>query len=235
MRAHKILFVTLLVALQASLLPMQAAHAVSPYRLPWAGGTTWNVTQGQDATRAFDFQPPGSGSNNDQVMAVAAGQARIVCTDNVGQATVTLDVNGSVFRDLHLQTSAVLAAGLTTSNVGVRQGQVLGRLHPNPPGSAAEHCGYATPAGASHLHLEMPSLPISFVEVTFPVAAGARLTSQNVACCGPPSGVAFQPFAADFNGEGKADIGMRNVDNGIFFIKHGPSFGDQVSYQWAAG
>jgi hypothetical protein len=32
-----------------------------------------------------------------------------------------------------------------------------------------------------------------------------------------------------------AYIGLRDANTGIFFIKHGPSFGDQISYQWVAG
>jgi membrane-bound lytic murein transglycosylase B len=45
----------------------------------------------------------------------------------------------------------------------------------------------------------------------------------------------YQPFASDFNGDGMADIGLPDANTGIFFIKHGPSFGDQISYQWATG
>jgi hypothetical protein len=45
----------------------------------------------------------------------------------------------------------------------------------------------------------------------------------------------YQAFAGDFNGDGVGDIGLRNVDNGNFFIKHGPDFSDQVMYTWAAG
>jgi surface antigen len=45
----------------------------------------------------------------------------------------------------------------------------------------------------------------------------------------------YQPFTGDFNGDGIGDIGLRDVSDGNFFIKHGPSFGDQVVYSWAAG
>jgi len=51
----------------------------------------------------------------------------------------------------------------------------------------------------------------------------------------PPSGGHYQPFAGDFNGDGVADIGMRDSSNGVFFIKHGPGFNDQVTYAWAPG
>src|SRR5450759_4292850 len=45
----------------------------------------------------------------------------------------------------------------------------------------------------------------------------------------------YQPFVADFNGDGIADIGLRDADNGTFYIKHGPSFNDQITYRWAPG
>lgn len=45
----------------------------------------------------------------------------------------------------------------------------------------------------------------------------------------------FQPFAADFNHDGYADIGLRDATGGTFFIKHGPSFTDQITYNWAIG
>jgi surface antigen len=45
----------------------------------------------------------------------------------------------------------------------------------------------------------------------------------------------YHPVAADFNGDGHADIGLRNASNGVFYIKHGPGFNDQTSYQWVAG
>ena len=41
--------------------------------------------------------------------------------------------------------------------------------------------------------------------------------------------------SGDFNGDGVADIGLRDADNGVFYIKHGPSFNDQVTYAWAPG
>jgi surface antigen len=45
----------------------------------------------------------------------------------------------------------------------------------------------------------------------------------------------YQPFAGDFNADGIGDIGLRDSNNGTFYIKHGPNFSDQISYQWAAG
>ena len=45
----------------------------------------------------------------------------------------------------------------------------------------------------------------------------------------------YEPFAGDFNGDGIGDIGLRDVADGNFFIKHGPSFNDQIVYHWAAG
>jgi Fibronectin type III domain/Carbohydrate binding domain len=154
--------------------------AVGEYKLPWAGGASWNVTQGLHTTRAWDFQPPGAGSHNDVVLAVAAGTARITCTDSVGQAMVDLTTPAGTFRYLHLQTSAVQAAGIGTTQAPVLQGQELGRLHPSPPDS--DHgCGYAMPAGASHLHLQFPSLPFTLDGMTFSDAGpnGGSLTSSN--------------------------------------------------------
>jgi surface antigen len=45
----------------------------------------------------------------------------------------------------------------------------------------------------------------------------------------------YEPFAGDFNDDGIGDIGLRNVTNGNFFIKHGPTFNDQLVYTWAPG
>lgn len=45
----------------------------------------------------------------------------------------------------------------------------------------------------------------------------------------------YHPFAADFNGDGLADIGLYDQNIGMFYIKHGPSFSDQITYQWASG
>lgn len=52
---------------------------------------------------------------------------------------------------------------------------------------------------------------------------------------GSGSGYHYQPYAADFNGDRRADIGLRDANTGKFFIKHGPNFDDQIDYQWAAG
>jgi hypothetical protein len=49
------------------------------------------------------------------------------------------------------------------------------------------------------------------------------------------AGTNYQPFAADFNGDHLAVIGMRDTATGIFFVKHGPIFGDQISYSWGDG
>jgi len=45
----------------------------------------------------------------------------------------------------------------------------------------------------------------------------------------------YRSFAADFNGDGLADIGLKDMNNGVFYVKHGPSFADQVVYPWAPG
>lgn len=38
-----------------------------------------------------------------------------------------------------------------------------------------------------------------------------------------------------FNRGGIADIGLRDADNGLFYIKQSPSFNDQITYVWAPG
>lgn len=149
-------------------------------RLTWSAGATWNVTNGQHATRAWDFQPPGAGSHNDVVLAASSGTARLTCQDAAGQAIVSLSTRLGTFRYIHLQTSAVASAGITTAGVPVTRGQPLGRLHPNPPGYNTG-CGYSSPAGASHLHFEFPAVPFSVQGITFsssgPTSGG--LTSNN--------------------------------------------------------
>lgn len=45
----------------------------------------------------------------------------------------------------------------------------------------------------------------------------------------------YRPFAADFNGDGLAEIGLRDPSNGIFYWRYGPSFGTQGAYGWATG
>jgi hypothetical protein len=160
-------FCALVVALgSVVILPLSSADAAEGLKLPWAGGVSWNVTQGMHTTRSWDFQPPGAGSHNDQVLAVAAGTARVTCSDGANQAIVSLATAYGTFRYAHLQTSASSAVGITAVGVQVQQGQVIGRLHPSPPGSDSG-CGYAIPAGASHLHLEFPTVPLSMDGVTF--------------------------------------------------------------------
>jgi hypothetical protein len=140
------------------------------YRMPWTAGETWTVTKGAHPTRAFDIKAP-AGSNR-EVRAVAAGTASLQCSDAfVGQAIVALNVAGSVFRYAHLSLAAVKAAGVTTGGVGVKQGQVLGKLDPSPPG-APDDCGSSvSPPGFVYLTFELPKLPISVDGVTFPGCA----------------------------------------------------------------
>ena len=172
----------LALALLTSLFPglEKAAQAADDLRLPWTAGATWNVTQGMHSTRAWDFQPPGAGSHNDVVLAVGSGTAKLTCQDGAGQAIVSLVTSVGTFRYIHLQTSAVTAAGITTGGVAVTRGQMIGRLHPSPPGSNTG-CGWAIPAGASHLHLEFPSLPLSLQGITFTTTSpnGGSYTSTN--------------------------------------------------------
>lgn len=178
------LLIGILLVLGPVLVPSRfvpTASAADAGLLPWSAGS-WNVTQGLHPTRAWDFQPPGSGSHNDEVLAIAGGTARITCTDSAGQATVSLATTSGTYKYMHLQTSSVQAVGIGVSGLSVTQGQVLGRLHPSPPG-INRGCGYAIPAGASHLHLELPTVPITLDGVTFSASgpnAGASLRSTNM-------------------------------------------------------
>lgn len=152
----------------------QSATADEPLKLPWdAGG--WNVTQGRHQTNAWDLQPPGAGSHNDEVLAITSGTAKLTCSDSIGQAIVQLNVNGSTFKYAHLQTSAVQAAGITSGGVPVVQGQVLGRLLPSGGGFSGA-CGSGQ---ASHLHLEMPFVPITIDGITFSADGPGYLTRLN--------------------------------------------------------
>jgi len=185
------------VVVLAGLVAIQASPAAADgYKLPWAAGN-WNVVQGRHDSsggNAWDFQPPGAGSHNDEVLAVAAGTARIACSDSSGQATVILTVGGDVFKYAHLQASAVAGVGITTGGVSVQQGQVLGRLLP-ASGSFTGTCGYGY---ASHLHLEMPRIPFTLDGVTFSASGPNGVTSirsSNVRNSGgPPPGQPFGSF-----------------------------------------
>lgn len=178
-----------LVSLLSSVGP-SGAHAGSPtdddaaiskraqsLKLPWAQGT-WNVTQGVHQGNAWDFQPPGAGSHNNEVLAVGSGTARLSCADSEGQAIVSLTVDGSTFRYAHLQTSAVRAAGISETSRAVRQGQVLGRLYPSS-GWFDSGCGSGQ---ASHLHFEVPRVPITIdgVSLSSSGPSGGSLRSTNV-------------------------------------------------------
>ena len=161
------------VVLVAVLLPIGftvPVNAESPtLKLPWTG--TWNVLrgpvgEGHQGNRAWDFQPPGAGSHNDKVLAVAGGTAKLTCTDTTGQASISISTGSGVFKYAHLQASAVAAAGITKDGIAVVQGQVVGRLLPLPSGSSSfgGACGYGV---GSHLHLELPRLPILIDGRTF--------------------------------------------------------------------
>ena len=45
----------------------------------------------------------------------------------------------------------------------------------------------------------------------------------------------YQPFAADFNGDGQMDIGLKDDTNGVFYMKYGPDFTTQIASGWAPG
>ena len=62
-------------------------------------------------------------------------------------------------------------------------------------------------------------------------AVGATVATGVAAVAAP----AEQVVAADFNGDGLGDIGVRNVVTGLFTLRQGPSFGTPVTYSWATG
>jgi surface antigen len=104
------------------------------------------------------------------------------------------------------------------------------------------HVGYVQQVGPDYIVVVSDNYPLGQVPGhtdTFTIPVGHAHWPSNFIhfkdLVQPPSSGVFQPYAADFNGDGYADIGMRNTSNGVFFIKHGPNFGDQISYQWAAG
>ena len=221
--------------------PVEAASL----RLPWSNPRAWNILRGpgpnHNEARSWDFQPPGAGSHNNEVLAVGAGRARLACNKD-GQAMVELNVGGSIFRYRHLQTSAVKAAGITTAGVEVQRGRVLGRLHPNLPSvpRVAGNCGWGT---ASHLHLQMPRLPITIDGITFTTSGPQRgsATSTNIRVTQPstpqppdPYRSNLQPITGDWNGDGSTDIGLRRVSNGMFYLRTGPSLA-QTTISWSAG
>src|SRR4051794_4261841 len=45
----------------------------------------------------------------------------------------------------------------------------------------------------------------------------------------------YLAFAADFNGDKILDIGVRDVNNGVFYIRFGPTFANEVTRAWATG
>ncbi|MDA0170523.1 FG-GAP-like repeat-containing protein [Solirubrobacter taibaiensis] len=45
----------------------------------------------------------------------------------------------------------------------------------------------------------------------------------------------YLAFAADFNGDQDLDIGVRDTNNGVFYIRFGPTFASEVTRSWASG
>ena len=62
-------------------------------------------------------------------------------------------------------------------------------------------------------------------------AVGATVATGVTAVAAP----AEQVVAADFNGDGFGDVGVRSVASGTFTLRHGPSFGSPVTHPWAMG
>ena len=181
---------TLLLASVSVTIAGSPALAASDYRLPWDSRQTWQITTG--ATQAhtpypsFDFDIAAN-DNSPEVLAIADGSARITCSDSAGQAIVSLQTSqGDTFQYWHLDRSSVVAAGVGTSSAVVRQGKVLGRLHPAPPRSD-RGCGYGT---AAHLHLKLPYAGVTIDGRTYSgsgPAVGSQPPSSNCrGGCGSP-------------------------------------------------
>jgi len=66
-------------------------------------------------------------------------------------------------------------------------------------------------------------------------AVGATVTNGVAAVKPPISSGPEQVVAADFNADGAADLGFRNSATGLFALRYGPTFVDQVTQPWAPG
>ena len=66
-------------------------------------------------------------------------------------------------------------------------------------------------------------------------AIGATVATGAAVVKAAPQPVPEQVVAADFNGDGLGDVGFRNSTSGLFTLRHGPSFANQVTYGWAPG
>ena len=66
-------------------------------------------------------------------------------------------------------------------------------------------------------------------------AIGATVTNGVTAVKPVAAPVPEQLVAADFNGDGLGDVGFRNSATGLFTLRYGPSFANQVTYPWAMG
>jgi hypothetical protein len=81
------------------------------------------------------------------------------------------------------------------------------------------------------------------LRVLFAIAAALALfaPSANAQTFGEQTTYAWAPngnysaFAGDFNGDQDLDIGLRDVNNGVFYIRFGPTFANQVTRTWASG
>ena len=206
------------------------AAAESTYALPWDAGDSsvaedgfWKVTQGRHQGNAWDFQPPGAGSHNSEVLAVADGLAKLACIGTTGQATVTLDVAGTTWKYVHLQLSAVQSAGIPEDGIPVRRGQVLGRLFPSTSGASDIICG--TLNGGSHLHLVLPTVPMTIDGYSFSSSSPATpLRSSNVR-------YAPSRTLGNFDGVGGDDVLLRRDND--WFLDLGANGTADRSYSFA--
>ncbi len=143
-------------------------QAYTDYKFPWYPGQPWKVTGGwHDAfggifpsSSALDFLPGGS---NYDILASAPGVVYFRC-DNPTDTLLVITTAGTNEKlgYLHLIPNSVTLQ----QNQQVDQGTRLGTLNPAPFDSTGPVCGY-THSGSVHLHLYLPTKPVTLDSVTF--------------------------------------------------------------------
>jgi hypothetical protein len=184
-----------------------------PTHLPSRLSIDWNLSGMQDAGR-----PVQAG-----ISGIATVKADFVAGQNRYGNYVDVDAGGGwVTRYAHL------------GGVSIRSGQAV---TPQTQIGTVGSSGLIN-SSAYHLHYEqringvVQAAVFNGRAITYSDSLpGIPYTSAN--CTAPTAN--YQPMTADFNKDGFADIGLRDTSIGRFFIKHGQSFGDQISYPWAAG
>jgi hypothetical protein len=159
-----------------------------------------------------------------------------------GGSTAGFDCSGLALYAVYRATGIVLPHG--SGMESAPGGSVISRQSDLQPGDLVffgggslknfEHVGIYAGNGmmwdANDYNVPVQQHSLAWEEAALSFDGGVRYWSSS-----EPAGSNYQAFAGDFNGDGIGDIGLRNVANGNFYIKHGPGFNDQVVYTWAAG